>query len=117
MNMKEMAEAIGSLQTRLDKHEVTLKMYEERFEEIEANNVGRKRGPKTERAMTDADAWMVKFGPLKKPVGHKEAAEKLGLSYGQVFSCRGSYTFKGVKADAFKPEQFAENFRLKEQPK
>ncbi len=58
----------------------------------------RDRGPKSERAMTDEDAFRVKFGDLKE-VGHKEAAAKLGLSYGQVYSCRGNYTFNHITKD------------------
>jgi len=58
----------------------------------------RDRGPKSERAMTDTDAFNVKFGDLKD-LGHKEAAAKLGLSYGQIYSCRGGYTFTHIKKD------------------
>lgn len=58
----------------------------------------RDRGPKSERAMTDQDAYDVKFGKLKD-LGHKEAAAKLGLSYGQIYSCRGNYTFNHVTKD------------------
>ena len=58
----------------------------------------RDRGPKSERAMTEEDAFQVKFGDLAK-VGHKEAAAKLGLSYGQVYSCRGGYTFNYITKD------------------
>lgn len=57
---------------------------------------GKARGPKTERPMTEADAYRVRFGD-HKDMNHKEAAAALGLSYGQVFSCRGGYTFKQVK--------------------
>lgn len=56
----------------------------------------RDRGPKSERAMTDDDAKRVKFGDLKDK-SHKEAAKVLGLSYGQIYSCRGGYTFNHVK--------------------
>lgn len=62
----------------------------------------RDRGPKAEREMTEADAFRIKFGDLKD-TKHKDAAEKLGLSYGQIFSCRGGYTFKQVKQD-WKPK-------------
>lgn len=55
----------------------------------------RDRGPKSERAMTDEDAFRVKFGDLKAK-GHKEAAKELGLSYGQIYSARGGYTFNHV---------------------
>ena len=58
-------------------------------------------GPKSDRPMTEMDAYRVKFGDLKD-AGHKKAALELDLSYGQVFSCRGGYTFKGVR-EGWKP--------------
>jgi len=57
----------------------------------------RDRGPKSERSMTDEDAQRCKFGDLKDK-SHKEAAKVLGLSYGQIYSARGGYTFNHVKA-------------------
>lgn len=56
----------------------------------------RDRGPKSERSMTDDDAARVKFGNLKS-ASHKEAAAELGLSYGQIYSARGGYTFNHIK--------------------
>jgi hypothetical protein len=47
------------------------------------------------REMTDDDARNVLSGELKG-VKHNEAAAKLGLSYGQVYSCRLGYTFKNI---------------------
>ena len=58
----------------------------------------RDRGPKSERAMTDEDAYKVKFGDLKDK-SHKDAAKELGLSYGQIYSARGGYTFNHVKKE------------------
>lgn len=48
-----------------------------------------------QREMTDADARNVLSGDLKD-VKHKDAAAKLGLSYGQVYSCRLEFTFKHI---------------------
>lgn len=48
-----------------------------------------------QREMTDEDAKKIltgEFAALK----HNEAAQKLGLSYGQVYSCRGEYTFRHI---------------------
>ena len=47
------------------------------------------------REMTHQDAFDCKFG---KHAGlkTKQAAEAAGLSYGQVYSARGGYTFKDV---------------------
>lgn len=68
------------------------------LEETIASIKQRDRGPKSERTMTDKDAFRVKFGDLKD-AKHKAAAEALGLSYGQVYSARGSYTFTHVTKD------------------
>jgi len=63
------------------------------------NNIKvRDRGPKSERSMTDEDARRCKFGDLKD-LKHKEAAAELGLSYGQIYSARGGYTFTHVKKE------------------
>jgi hypothetical protein len=47
------------------------------------------------REMTDEDAKRILTGDLKD-AKHNAAADTLGLSYGQVYSCRGEYTFKHV---------------------
>ncbi len=68
----------------------------ERVEELEsklANVQVRDRGPKSTRTMTDDDAESIIWGDLKD-LSHKEAAKKLGLSYNQIYSARGEYTFK-----------------------
>ena len=53
------------------------------------------KSPASEREMTDEDARSVLFGSLKD-TKHKDAAQKLGLSYGQIYSCRLGYTFKAI---------------------
>ena len=55
----------------------------------------RNRGPQSERTMTDEDARRIMLGDLKE-ASHKDAAETLGLSYGQIYSARKGFTFKGV---------------------
>ncbi len=47
------------------------------------------------KEMTDADAHRIMTGDLKDSK-HKEAAATLGLTYGQVYSCRLEYTFKHI---------------------
>lgn len=65
--------------------------------ELKVSNIKvRDRGPKSERAMTDDDAARVKFGDLVA-MSHKQAAQELGLSYGQIYSARGGYTFNHIK--------------------
>jgi len=83
----------------------------EDFEELIARvatleaTIAKSRGTASTREMTDDDAKRVLNGDLKD-TPHKSAAETLGLSYGQVYSARGEYTFKHVlkalKADGFK---------------
>ena len=47
------------------------------------------------KEMTDDDARRVLTGDLAS-VKHKDAADKLGLTYGQVYSCRLEFTFKNI---------------------
>ena len=54
-----------------------------------------KSQPVSTRDMTIDDARRLMLGDLVK-LSHRDAAEKLGLSYGQVYSARGGYTFKTV---------------------
>ena len=55
----------------------------------------RDRGPDSQREMTEIDARMILLGELAN-ASHKEAAERLGLSYGQIYSARKGFTFKGI---------------------
>lgn len=55
----------------------------------------RDRGPDSQREMTEEDARRVVIGDLEQ-LSHKDAAIKLGLSYGQIYSARKGHTFKGV---------------------
>lgn len=55
----------------------------------------RDRGPKSERTMTEDDARRVMIGDLKDH-SHKECAELLNLSYGQIYSARKGFTFKPI---------------------
>lgn len=55
----------------------------------------RDRGPDSQREMTEDDARRILLGDLSDK-SHKAAAEELGLSYGQIYSSRKGFTFKGV---------------------
>lgn len=48
-----------------------------------------------QREMTDDDAKRILTGDLAN-AKHKDAAAQLGLSYGQVYSCRLEHTFKHI---------------------
>lgn len=67
-----------------------------RIEALEAQPAKRDRGPESKRDMTIDDARRLILGDMKD-ISHKAAAEKLGLSYGQVYSARGGYTFKKLQ--------------------
>ena len=55
----------------------------------------RDRGPESTREMTEEDARRLLLGDLNAK-NHKDAAKELGLSYGQVYSSRKGFTFKGI---------------------
>lgn len=55
----------------------------------------RDRGPASENAMTEEHARAILIGE-DAGLAHKAAAEKHGLSYGQVYSARNGFTFKPV---------------------
>lgn len=61
----------------------------------------RDRGPNSTRTMTEDDARKILLGDLKE-LKHKEAAEVLGLSYGQIYSARNGFTFKVVYKESLK---------------
>lgn len=47
------------------------------------------------KEMTDDDARRIMTGD-HAATKHKQAAEELGLSYGQIYSCRLGFTFKHI---------------------
>ena len=57
-----------------------------------------KHGNASTRQMVEDDARRVILGDLKDK-SHKACAIELGLSYGQIYSARGGYTFKTINAE------------------
>ena len=55
----------------------------------------RDRGPDSQREMTEDDARRILLGDMKDK-SHKDSAIELGLSYGQIYSARKGFTFKGI---------------------
>lgn len=72
-----------------------IKAIREKLDEITAKVEGRNKSAAVKRNMTDADAERVLTGDLQS-LAHKEAAEQIGLTYAQVYSCRMEFTFKHV---------------------
>lgn len=79
MTNKEMVVAIIALQAKVVELEAKL---------VPARN-------ESQREMTDDDARRILTGDLADKK-HKDAASALGLSYGQVYSCRLEFTFKHI---------------------
>lgn len=82
----------------IDQMLVVMASLEGRIEELEATPNKRDRGPESKRDMTIDDARRLILGDLKD-ISHKAAATQLGLSYGQVYSARGGYTFKKLQEE------------------
>lgn len=82
----------ATLEERVITLEQTITMLTER---LDAMPKARDRGPTSTRTMTDDDAERVCYGDLED-MSHKDAAKELGLSYAQVYSARGQYTFKNI---------------------
>jgi hypothetical protein len=89
MTIKIAVEMITELQNRIESLESAQNRPQPQV-------VTRDRGPKSTRKMTEDDARRMVFGDLES-VSHKDVAIELGLSYAQVFSCRGGYTFKNLQ--------------------
>jgi hypothetical protein len=53
------------------------------------------KAPAEGKEMSDDEARRIMNGDLKDKK-HKECAETLGLTYGQIYSCRLGYTFKTI---------------------
>lgn len=98
----EVVEIVTSLELLNDKSslkDVIAKVNEIITKVNAAKSGGRNRGPESTREMTEEDARRIMLGDLKAE-SHKLAAEKLGLSYGQIYSARGGYTFKAIYKEA-----------------
>jgi hypothetical protein len=61
---------------------------------------GRDYGPASTTKLTDPMAWRICFGDLKDETT-QAIADKYGLSFGQIYSCRGGYTKKNLTAESF----------------
>lgn len=83
MTVAELTEAVVNMQT-------TIAALAAKVEEL-----SKPAAKPDTKEMTDDDARNVLFGSLKDKK-HKDAAEALGLTYGQVYSCRLEFTFKNI---------------------
>ena len=100
-NVAEIVEIVESIEiAKLNENAKLKEIIEKMNEIIEKMNTTkvakvRDRGPDSQREMTEDDARMILIGNLKD-ASHKDAAIELGLSYGQVYSARKGFTFKGI---------------------
>jgi len=97
MKTDQIVAKITDLETTVASILVLNDEFAKRISELEAQlkKVADRRGPKSDREMTDDDARRVMGGDMVA-VSHKDAAEKLGLSYAQVYSARKGFTFKHI---------------------
>lgn len=68
---------------------------------VEKANTKRDRGPESTKVMTEDDAKAIILGEDRN-LSHTKAAEKFGLSYGQVYSARKGFTFKPIYKEGVK---------------
>lgn len=68
---------------------------------VDKANMKRDRGPESTKTMTEDDAKAILLGE-DRGLSHSKAAEKYGLSYGQVYSARKGFTFKPIYKEAVK---------------
>lgn len=92
----EIVNALGKLDENAKLKDVIAKVNEV-IDLVNSSKVtkGRDRGPDSTREMTEDDARRALLGDLATK-SHKDAAVELGLSYGQIYSARKGFTFKGV---------------------
>ncbi len=93
LSTQELTALIFQQQELLKAFETKFQVQEEALKKLETA-VQPKRNDAT-REMTDEDARNILTGSEAK-TKHKDAAAKLGLSYGQVYSCRLEFTFKHI---------------------
>ena len=96
-----MSEEKGKVKVTINELVARIETLEAKIVELETkkpSSTVRDRGPESTREMTEDDAKEVMIGSLRKHT-HKAAAVALGLSYGQIYSARGGYTFKPIYAE------------------
>ena len=84
-----------SLNDKIEQLTKTVTDLEKKIEDLKP----RDRGPASTRQMTEDDARRIILGDMRN-YSHKEAAQELGLSYSQIYSARGGYTFRNVSQEA-----------------
>lgn len=99
LTIKDTVEMINALAARIEDLESINFALESKVQKLET-----KRGPESLRKMDEKDARRIMLGDLKD-LSHKKAAEELGLSYGQIYSCRGGYTFKNIMEEKLKADK------------
>lgn len=83
------------------------------YDKLEQERPRRRRDRRSTRQMMPIDAWRVKYGDLCND-SHSDAAKKLGLSYGQVYSARGEFTFRDIQPDSFDAKDIPSSDRSEE---
>jgi hypothetical protein len=90
--IKDLMDRVSRLETLVQELQGRVDVYDQRAQSQQAN---RNASSALLREMNKEDAMRVLNGDLAE-TSHKEAAEILGLSYQQIYSCRFGYTFKPI---------------------
>ena len=93
-DMQELRNTVSGKQV-IDGSNLELRAMQDKLEDLAVMIEGRNKSAATKRNMTDEDARAVLSGAYKN-VDHKAAAEKIHLTYAQIYSCRCEFTFKHV---------------------
>lgn len=93
--LQDVVQRVKVLEGHSEGEDEVLRELVAKVEELAEKVEGRNKSAPVKRNMTDADAKRVLVGDLRD-LAHKEAAEVVGLTYAQVYSCRMEFTFKHV---------------------
>jgi len=111
-NITEATQEVANMIEFMDHSDLSMKKIANKLNEVirHINTLEqrptRDNGPKSQRKLDEDLARDILFGE-DKDLTVKEACQKYGLSYGQVYSVREGYTFKKVQIEfeSWKEEQ------------
>ena len=108
MKIDQIVAKLAELETQLAARHEEIREQSKRISELETamKKAADRRGPKSDREMTDDDARRIMGGDLEQK-SHKDCAETLGLSYAQVYSARKGFTFKHIAKEVLEAKKKA----------
>jgi hypothetical protein len=109
IEVNEVMKVIEVLDDKANQKMIIMKVNEiiERLNEMNKSSGSSVKDIKSQRQMTEEDASRILLGDLKDK-SNKDVALELGLSYGQIYSCRNGFTFKKIYKE-FRAQQSTES--------